>query len=104
MVDSVPQIDLIEATIATALPNPVAIDVDAGWWWGRADRSRRPKRSPGTGPPRLAASPRDRRPPGTELVGLMAYEGQIAGVGDRLRSAVPKCRHPLDAVPLRSAT
>ncbi len=39
--------------------------------------------------------------PGTELAGLMAYEGQIAGVGDRIPGKpAAQRRDPLHAVAL----
>ena len=87
MVDAVAQLDLIEATIGRGPARiPVAIDVDAGWWLARGRLARvGPKRSPLHWPAqarRLAEEIVAR--PGTELAGLMAYEGQIAGVGDRI--------------------
>jgi D-serine deaminase-like pyridoxal phosphate-dependent protein len=87
MVDAVAQLDLIEATIGNGPARiPVAIDVDAGWWLAKGRLARiGPKRSPLHWPAqarRLAQEIVGR--PGTELAGLMAYEGQIAGVGDRV--------------------
>jgi D-serine deaminase-like pyridoxal phosphate-dependent protein len=85
MVDSTEHLDLIESVVG---PNStsvrVCIDVDAGWWAARGALKVGPKRSPAhseeqvVGLAREIAS-RDR----LKLVGLMAYEGQIAGVGDR---------------------
>ena len=62
----------------------VCIDVDAGWRVGGL-MTIGAKRSPLHDPAQVAGSrARDRRPRAElELDGLMAYEGQIAGVGDR---------------------
>ncbi len=96
MVDSLEQLDLIDAVIAgtgraradggageRAGPIRVCIDVDAGWWilGGRVRVGA--KRSPVHTPEQAAALARaivgrD----GFVLVGLMAYESQIAGLGD----------------------
>ena len=86
MVDDRPHLDLIEGSIGAGPARVrVCLDVDAGWWplGGRMARIG-PKRSPIHEPgraARMAAEVAER--PGTELAGLMAYEGQIAGVGDR---------------------
>ena len=83
MVDSGEHLDLIEVASGGRGPVRVAIEVDAGWWplGGRVRIG--PKRSgirtPGQA--RALAEEIDRRP-GVRLVGLMAYEGQVAGVGD----------------------
>jgi D-serine deaminase-like pyridoxal phosphate-dependent protein len=84
MVDSVEHLDLIElAAGGRSAPIRVAIDVDAGWWplGGRVKVG--PKRSPVRTPEQAKALALeiDRRA-GVRLVGLMAYEGQVAGVGD----------------------
>jgi D-serine deaminase-like pyridoxal phosphate-dependent protein len=85
MVDDVAQLDLIE-TAARALGATirVAIDSDPSWWvaGGRLARIG-PKRSPirtAEQARRLATEIEHRD--GTRLVGAMAYEGHIAGVGD----------------------
>ena len=87
MVDDRPHLDLIEGAIGGG-PAKVrlCLDLDVGWWplGGRVARIG-PKRSPVHDPARarrMAAEIEDR--PGTQLAGLMAYEGQIAGVGDRV--------------------
>jgi D-serine deaminase-like pyridoxal phosphate-dependent protein len=87
MVDDRPHLDLIEGSIGGG-PAPVrlCLDIDVSWWplGGRMKRIG-PKRSPVHDPDRarrMAAEIIER--PGTELAGLMAYEGQIAGVGDRI--------------------
>ena len=87
MVDAAAQLDLIEAAARPvgALVR-VAIDIDPSWWpaGGRLVRIG-PKRSPIRDPEqaRRLAEEIERRP-GTRLVGAMAYEGHIAGVGDRI--------------------
>jgi D-serine deaminase-like pyridoxal phosphate-dependent protein len=87
MVDSPPHLDLIESAIhGGAREVRVCLDLDVGWWplAGRLARIG-PKRSPVRTPEqarRMAAEIQQR--PGTRLAGLMAYEGHIAGVGDRI--------------------
>jgi D-serine deaminase-like pyridoxal phosphate-dependent protein len=87
MVDDRPHLDLIEGAIGGGRSQVrLCLDLDAGWWplGGRLARVG-PKRSPIHDPARarrMAAEIEDR--PGTRLAGLMAYEGQIAGVGDSL--------------------
>ncbi len=85
MVDCVEHLETIDSVLgAGAAPVRVCIDVDAGWWalGGRVKIG--PKRSPVHTVEQAVALAReiDGRPQ-IELVGLMAYEGQIAGVGDR---------------------
>jgi D-serine deaminase-like pyridoxal phosphate-dependent protein len=86
MVDCADHLDLIEkATAGVADPQQVrvAIDIDAGYeaFGGRfrAGARRSPVRTPAAAR-RLAEAILAR--PGLRLVGLMAYESQIAGVGD----------------------
>ena len=87
MVVDRPHLDLIEGAIGGGPAQVrVCLDIDVGWWplGGRMARIG-PKRSPVHEPARarrMAAEIADR--PGTRLAGLMAYEGQIAGVGDRI--------------------
>jgi D-serine deaminase-like pyridoxal phosphate-dependent protein len=87
MVDDRPHLDLIEGAIGGGPAQVrVCLDLDVGWWplGGRMARIG-PKRSPVHAPARarrMAEEIEDR--PGTRLAGLMAYEGQIAGVGDRV--------------------
>ena len=87
MVDDRPHLDLIEGAIGGGPARVrVCLDVDLSWWplGGRLSRIG-PKRSPVHDPARaarMAAEIAER--PGTELAGLMGYEGQIAGVGDRI--------------------
>jgi D-serine deaminase-like pyridoxal phosphate-dependent protein len=77
MVDCVEHLDLIEGG-----PVKVCIDVDASWRLGRVAIGA--KRSPLHTPEQVAAFAREIvRRDNLILDGLMAYEGQIAGVGDR---------------------
>jgi D-serine deaminase-like pyridoxal phosphate-dependent protein len=81
MVDCREHLDLIPAG---AGPVRVCIEVDAGWWplGGRVRIGA--KRSPLRTPEQAAALAREIvARPGLELDGLMMYEGQIAGLGDR---------------------
>ncbi len=93
MVDDPAHLDVVDAVrTSTARPVRVAIDVDAGLRVGRAHVG--PKRSPLRSPADVLALARlvvDR--PGFDLVGVMTYEGQVAGVPDEVpgqaaRSAV----------------
>ncbi|MGZ6674124.1 MAG: amino acid deaminase/aldolase [Solirubrobacteraceae bacterium] len=81
MVDSPAHLDLIEA--AGGGPVRVCLDVDAGWWLLGGRIRIGVKRSPVRTPQQAAALAADAAArPGIELVGLMAYEAHIAGVGD----------------------
>jgi D-serine deaminase-like pyridoxal phosphate-dependent protein len=84
MVDSERQLDFIDAvTPADRADLRVCIDVDAGWWplGGRVKVGA--KRSPLREPEQVADVARQViARPGFRLVGLMAYEAQIAGMGD----------------------
>jgi D-serine deaminase-like pyridoxal phosphate-dependent protein len=94
MVDCSEHLDAIESVLGGgAAPVRVCIDVDASWWALGARVKVGPKRSPVHTVEQAVALAReiDRRPQ-LELAALMAYEGQIAGVGDqppgrRLRGA-----------------
>ena len=87
MVDSVAQLELIRAARA-ASPPPAPRRACASSWtpaiarWAGAS-ALAPSARPCT-PPRQAvdARPRDPRRDGLRLVGIMAYEAQIAGLGD----------------------
>jgi D-serine deaminase-like pyridoxal phosphate-dependent protein len=94
MVDCVEHLETIESVLgADAAPVRACIDIDAGWWalGGRVKVGA--KRSPVHSAEQAVALAREiEKRPQIELVGLMAYESQIAGVGDRppgqrLRSA-----------------
>jgi D-serine deaminase-like pyridoxal phosphate-dependent protein len=85
MVDCAEHLDAIESVLgAGAAPVRVCIDLDAGWWalGGRVKVG--PKRSPVHTVEQAVALAREiERRPQVEPAALMAYEGQIAGVGDR---------------------
>ncbi len=94
MVDCVDHLEMIESVLgAGAAPVRVCVDIDAGWraLGGRIEIG--PKRSPVHTVEQAVALAREiAARPQIELVGLMAYEGQISGVGDqppgrRLRGA-----------------
>ncbi|HEX4669210.1 MAG TPA: amino acid deaminase/aldolase [Solirubrobacterales bacterium] len=85
MADCVEHLETIESVLgAGAAPVRVCIDLDAGWWALGGRIKVGPKRSPVHSVEQAVALAREiERRPQIELVGLMAYEGQIAGVGDR---------------------
>jgi len=85
MVDSVEHLEMIESVLGTgAPPLRVCIDVDASWWWLGGRVKVGPKRSPIHTVEQAVALAREiEKRPQIELDALMAYEGQIAGVGDR---------------------
>ncbi len=85
MVDSAAHLDLIEdAAGAGERPIRVAMELDVGWWALGGRLKIGPKRSPIRTPQQAAAFAREiLGRPRLKLVGLMAYEGHIAGLGDR---------------------
>jgi D-serine deaminase-like pyridoxal phosphate-dependent protein len=85
MVDSIAHLDLIEAAVPSdSGPIRVAIELDVGYWTAGGRLKIGPKRSPIRTPERAAALAREIVSRASlRLVGLMAYEGHIAGVGDR---------------------
>src|SRR5690606_38040178 len=86
VVDEAAQLDLIEnAGGRGGAPIRVVIDLDPSWRPLGAHGVRiGPKRSPVRTPAQARALARDATErPGTKVVGVMAYEGHIAGVGDR---------------------
>jgi D-serine deaminase-like pyridoxal phosphate-dependent protein len=85
MVDSTEHLDAIESVLgAGAAPVRVCIDLDAGWWALGGRIKVGPKRSPIHTVEQAVALAREiERRPQLDLAALMAYEGQIAGVGDR---------------------
>ena len=85
MVDSVEHLDLIERAGADPVrPVRVCIELDAGLWLLGGRVKIGPKRSPLHTPDDVAALAAEiARRPALVLDGLMGYEGQIAGVGDR---------------------
>src|SRR3954454_10684694 len=84
-VDCLAHLDAIESVLGTgAAPVRVCIDVDAGWWALGGRLKVGPKRSPvHTVEQAVALAGEIERRPQIELAAIMAYEGQIAGVGDR---------------------
>ena len=89
MIDTVEHLDFIDSVIPpSGRPDiRVAIDLDASWKGplGHIGVFRSPVHSPQDA--RMLAEAVVARP-GFRLVGLMAYEAQIAGVGDRPKNAV----------------
>jgi len=86
MVDSTAQLDVIVRCVAPGgLPVRVCIDLDVGYRRLGGRVAIGSKRSPlhGAAEARAFASEIARRP-ALKLVGVMAYEGQIAGVADRV--------------------
>jgi D-serine deaminase-like pyridoxal phosphate-dependent protein len=84
MVDSVEHLDLLDAaTGARAAPLRVCLELDAGFPLPRGRGRVGAKRSPIHTPEQAAALARAIvAREGFELVGMMAYESQIAGLGD----------------------
>ncbi len=85
MVDCGAHLDAIESVLgAGAAPVRVCIDVDASWWALGGRLKVGPKRSPVHTLEQAVELAREiERRPQLRLAALMAYEGQIAGVGDR---------------------
>jgi D-serine deaminase-like pyridoxal phosphate-dependent protein len=84
MVDCVEHLDAIESVLGGgAAPVRVCIELDAGWWAMGGRIKVGPKRSPVHTVEQAVALAREiERRTQVELAALMAYEGQIAGVGD----------------------
>jgi D-serine deaminase-like pyridoxal phosphate-dependent protein len=84
MVDSLAQLDLLDsATGPRAAPVRVCLELDAGLWLLNGRVRIGAKRSPLHTPAQAAALARAiLARDGLRLVGLMAYEAQIAGLGD----------------------
>jgi D-serine deaminase-like pyridoxal phosphate-dependent protein len=85
MVDCAEHLDLIESELGPKVaPVRVCIDLDAGWWPAGGVLRVGPKRSPLHRADEVVALAREiESRERLRLAGLMAYEGQIAGVGDR---------------------
>lgn len=83
MVDSVEHLDLLESAVGRpAAPVRVCLDLDASWKLGPAHIGVR--RSPVHSPEQAAALAREVvRRPQLRLVGVMSYEAQIAGLGNK---------------------
>jgi D-serine deaminase-like pyridoxal phosphate-dependent protein len=84
MVDSVEHLDLIESAVPAASHRiRVCLDIDAAWHAAGGRVRIGARRSPVRTPDQAGALAREIvARPGLRLVGLMAYEAQIAGVGD----------------------
>jgi D-serine deaminase-like pyridoxal phosphate-dependent protein len=84
-VDSTDHLDMIESVLgAGAAPVRVCIELDASWWTAGGRVKIGAKRSPVHTPEQaLALAEEVERREKIGLVALMAYEGQISGVGDR---------------------
>lgn len=99
MVDSVEHLELIERARggSAGAAVRVAIDIDAGWRTMRGRVRVGAKRSPLRTPGQAAQLAREiLARDGLALVGIMAYEAQIAGVGDSPPG------HPLQAAAIRA--
>jgi D-serine deaminase-like pyridoxal phosphate-dependent protein len=83
VIDSTEHLDLIERVHSGGAPVRVAIDVDCAYWTAN-DRVRLgPKRSPIRTAEQATALAREiERRGSAKLVGMMFYEGQVAGLGD----------------------
>jgi D-serine deaminase-like pyridoxal phosphate-dependent protein len=86
MVDSVEHLDLIEEAMGSFVaPIRVAIELDMSWWPLGGRLKIGPKRSPVRTADQAVTLAREiERRRHVTLVGLMAYEGQIAGVGNNV--------------------
>jgi D-serine deaminase-like pyridoxal phosphate-dependent protein len=86
VVDSPEHLDLIEeAASSFVAPIRVALDIDLSWWPLGGLVKIGPKRSPiRTADAAVSLAQEIDRRERTKLVGVMAYEGQIAGVGDNV--------------------
>jgi D-serine deaminase-like pyridoxal phosphate-dependent protein len=85
MVDSVDQLDYIEAAIAGGgRPIRVCVELDVGWWPLGGRLKVGAKRSPVRTPEQARALARAiAARPSFELAAVMGYEAHIAGLGDR---------------------
>jgi D-serine deaminase-like pyridoxal phosphate-dependent protein len=80
MVDDPAHLSLVESCTPSARGVRVAVDIDAGLRLGRSHVG--PKRSPLHDPSEVVAFAREVVDRGWALVGVMTYEGQVAGVPD----------------------
>jgi D-serine deaminase-like pyridoxal phosphate-dependent protein len=95
MVDDPAHLTLIEEANPSDQPARVALDIDAGLRFGRGPAQQHvgPKRSPLHDVDQVTGFAREVVRRGHRLVGVMTYEGQVAGVpdavpGQRARSAI----------------
>ncbi len=84
MVDAVEQLELLrQAGAGAGAVVDLCLDADAGLWFLAGRVRVGPRRSPLHAPSQLATFAREiGRRDGLQIAGMMAYEGQIAGVGD----------------------
>lgn len=84
MVDCVEHLDMIESVLgAQAPPVRICLDLDASWWAFKGRLKVGSRRSPVHTPEQAVALAEEvTRRDKLDLVAVMAYEGQIAGVGD----------------------
>ncbi len=99
-VDCVEHLDLIESVLGgQASPIRLSLELDASWWGFGGRVKAGAKRSPIRTPEQAVALAEEiGRREKLELVALMAYEGQVSGVGDQvpgrpLRSRMIKWMH-----------
>jgi D-serine deaminase-like pyridoxal phosphate-dependent protein len=92
MVDSVEHLDLIAAAVGdVAAPIRVCLDFDASFWTAGSRVKIGAKRSPLHTPEQARALAETiAARPGVKLVGMMSYEGHIAGQGDKIAGARAK--------------
>lgn len=92
MVDSSEHLDLLDAVVGPgAPPIRVCLDIDVGYWPLGGLLKFGPKRSPiRTAQDASAVAEGIERRSGCRLVGVMAYEGHVAGVADNVPGRVPE--------------
>ncbi|HNA98565.1 MAG TPA: amino acid deaminase/aldolase [Marmoricola sp.] len=91
MVDDPAHLELIaELVHGTTSEHPIQIclDVDAGLWLGNNQVG--PKRSPVRDQPAVRRLAQQAHDHGFRVVGVMTYEGQVAGVADQIPGQAPK--------------
>ena len=92
MIDDESQLDLVDSLAPAGQRPPVRVCIDADASWqapvlGFIGTRRSPLHSPDDA---VALARRITERPGFTLVGLMMYEGQVAGVGDAVKGAAPR--------------
>ena len=92
MVDAVEHLDLIASAVGdVAAPIRVCLDFDASFWTAGSRVKIGAKRSPIHTPEQARALAEViAARPGVQLVGMMSYEGHIAGQGDKIAGARAK--------------
>lgn len=94
VVDSSAHLDLIDKVHGGGAPVRVAIDVDCAYWTAGDRVKLGPKRSPVHTPQDAVSLAREiERRTGSTLVGMMFYEGQIAGLGDNAPGLVNQAKN-----------